>query len=255
MLDASRWTAAYLDGRFDDAERLTAAMASAAGGGRSNFAWTVGTTAALAFERGRAGELETMSAVFGRTFPELTTALCALRSLAHAYAGRLDLARDDLESVAADHFAGVQNDGAWLGTMSVIARTACELRDERHGHELYELLLPYTDQLSTFSAIPHGAVDQRLGDLAVYMEQHDAARTHYETALDLARRLRSPVIRADAELSYGKLLLTTGTSEELPRSVVMLTDARDAAAAIGMERVERRASEALDTAKARQHSP
>ena len=159
-------------------------------------------------------------------------------ALANAYvlAGRMGEARDWYEKASADGFARLHDHNTTLGGYLYMVEL-CVVFDERErAAELYQLMLPFKAMLALplLSTVWQGPVAHGLGVLAAYLGRGDAARGHFEHALQTARTVRSPPTIASTEAAYGALLWRHGNAEERARGAELLASAERVALQIGM---------------------
>ena len=95
---------------------------------------------------------------------------CALAFL-YAEADRADQARAVFEQLAADRFASVPRDLAWLQAQSYLAEVAAYLGDPDPAAIIFDLLVPFAHHnVGLFDIASNGAVAHYLGLLAVTLK-------------------------------------------------------------------------------------
>jgi hypothetical protein len=85
--------------------------------------------------------------------------------------------------------------------MTLLADICASLRDEGRSAELYELLLPYeaANVVIGFAASCDGPVARLLARLAAVIRKPSESARHFERALEMAERLRAPLLKARIE--------------------------------------------------------
>jgi hypothetical protein len=83
----------------------------------------------------------------------------------HARAGRLEIAHELLDEVAATGFQPLPHPGS-LNTMLVYTDVAIACDDQPAAAALYEWLVPYADQVAWTNVTPNPPVAHYLGRLA-----------------------------------------------------------------------------------------
>jgi predicted ATPase len=203
---AAVWRAmrALLSGNVQDAERLaehalaTGARAEPVSAGQYYAAQLL----EIRREQGRMGELEPALRGMIDQYPNRLAYPAALGILM-IEAGRADEARQQVEALG---LAEVPQDVDWLLTMSLLADVHASLRDTGRSSELYELLLPYeaANIVIGFAASCDGPVSRLLGRLAAVTGRPDEATRHFERALEMAERLRAPLLKARIEANWAE---------------------------------------------------
>src|SRR5262249_48786023 len=106
---------------------------------------------------------------------------CA-RALVHAELGARDLAREELERLAAHDFDDLRRDTEWLLSVVYLADVCAFLGDAARAARLYALLRPLAGRAfvlgNAFGCM--GAIDRNLGQLAAVMGRWDDGVRHFE---------------------------------------------------------------------------
>jgi DNA-binding SARP family transcriptional activator len=155
-------------------------------------------------------------------YPARVVFRCALIHL-HARIGQAHEAEGELKELAAGGFAAVPFDQEWLFAMSFLAEAAWLLSDAGSAALLYDLLLPW----GGFNAVDQaegmrGSIWRYLGLLAMLDERTDAARSHFEDALDANERMGALPWLARTQEDYARLLLATTEGDDPARAHELL---------------------------------
>jgi class 3 adenylate cyclase/tetratricopeptide (TPR) repeat protein len=197
---------ALLAGRLEDAERLAGEALAI---GRRAHDPVVGVyhmivQVGLYWEQGRLPALEATLRRFVDRFPAnlgwratLAVLLCE--------AGRSDEAREHLERLADDDFAGLPRNHLYLYHLAVLAITCHALGDRPRAARLYELLLPYPDRNVLVARLPLGTLgsaSHHLGLLATTLSRWDEAAAHFEAAIQAHARMAAAPLLARSRHHY-----------------------------------------------------
>ena len=230
-----RTLGATLDGRFAEAERLAHEALELARLRESEFTTYVHRYAqipAIRWAQGRLPEHWPEVDDHGERFPWIAR---WREALAAAELGDKEMARRELERHAAGGFAGVRRDGFWILHMCGLADACVLVNDERHGVELYELLLPHAgDNAASYAKQPFGPVALRLGKLAAMLERWPDADRHFATALECCQRLCARAIRARVLLEHASALAAHGEEGDRERIAAMVEEAAHLCDELGM---------------------
>jgi DNA-binding SARP family transcriptional activator/tetratricopeptide (TPR) repeat protein len=240
---------ALVEGRLEDAERLIAETFSV---GRIAVCWNAEVSRRVALfvlrrYQGRLAELEDTIVRSVREYPALPRFACAL---AHLYAeiGRADAARAVVDELLTRDLAHEHVDAEWMFSMCVLA-DACAVAGSDAAATIYALLAPYEQRYAQAPAeAPFGSVARALGVLAHAVGRHDDAVCHFETAIEIERRMRARPWLAHAQHGLAEALLARGAPGDADRAGTLRADAREAYAVLGMERWAQRLGEPLATA-------
>jgi DNA-binding SARP family transcriptional activator len=232
---------ALMEGRFADAERLiedTVAL------GRRVESWNaaVSQRIALFVLRREQGRLEELAPTIDRSvheYPALLRFACA-RAHLKAELGDQREARADLDALLALDLEHEHRDAEWLFSIALLADPCAALAHERGAAELYPLLAPF-ERLYAVAPIEgtFGAAARGLGLLATVLGRYDDAQRHFETAIEIERRMGGRPWLAHAHHDLAATFLARGDRERAEGQ-------RDAALALyrelGMETWAARAS-------------
>jgi class 3 adenylate cyclase len=227
---------ALLQGRHDEAERLTLEVLSAARRAQASLQFFGVQMYDLRWKQGRLGELEGQVKGFVEQNPELPAWRAGLAFL-YAETGKEKEAREELERLAEDDFRGLPVDANWLVSIGLITDTCALLHDDRYAPALYEMLRPYAGLCVTtgIGVTCIGAASRYVGTLAALMGRWDEAEQHYNDALELNAKIGSPPWVALTQQWYSKMLLDRDGPGDREKALSLLSEALDVAQELGMK--------------------
>ncbi len=191
-------------------------------------------------EQGRLDELVDLASANVDQSPDFAPWRCAL---AHIYAelGDRESARRELQLLG--DLARLRHDAFWLASITMAGMAAVFLDDHNSSHQAYDLLLPHADTcLVTLAFTCEGSTSRPLGMLATTLERYDDAERHFEDALDMNARVRSPLWTAHTQYEYARLLRLRATPGDRDRARTLLAAATATANTLGLPMLSRRAS-------------
>jgi class 3 adenylate cyclase len=172
--------------------------------------------------------LEAMLAVFPPGPASRSSVACAYLGI-----GRADDAKREYEQLATHDFADVPRDAFWLGTIARSAMVCGELKDERRGEILYEMLRPYADRNIVGGRDVEdcsGSAAAFAGLLAEMLGRADEAAGLYEQAIEMNERMGARLWLTITQLRYAGLLMGGG---EAGRALAVATAATQTAQEVG----------------------
>ena len=238
-----RGTRALIDGRFDDAERLSAE--ALAGGERAQEPISVMLHATQDVQlrrlRRNAADLERLEDSVGRLaelverYPALPVWRCSLAA-AHAELGHVSDARAAFEPLAAAEFSGLPHDGQLPISLMLLGETAAFLGDVPRAERLYELMLPLDgiNVIAGRAAACNGPVARILGVLAAMTGRDAEAERHFDGALATAEAMGDRPMVARVRVSLAHLLLGRALAGARKRALDLLARALADAQEMGM---------------------
>jgi DNA-binding CsgD family transcriptional regulator len=170
-----------------------------------------------------------------RRYPEMGPALTVFRVLDLASRGRLAEARTTLRPLASIPPSAIRPLMAWFPAIATSTDASVAVGDANVAAVLYAALLPYSDHVITTTAgvaSVLGAAARYLAKLAATMERWEAAAAHYETAINLERKMGAPPFVACSEILYAEMLVARG--QDLGKARRLADDARSIAQELGM---------------------
>jgi len=197
----------------------------------------------IRFQQGRMGELAELVAQIADEYPGIPTYRAVLAK-AYLEAGDETSARQLVDEATAQGF-DLPMDTAWLDGIVIYSWPAIELRIAPAARPLYELLLPFHDQVPCNPLVPHEPVAMFLGGLAAVLGRFDEAETYFERAAELNRLGEMRFAEANTNLLWGRMLVERNGTGNADRARILLERARDSAASRGYTMIERRAVIAL----------
>jgi DNA-binding SARP family transcriptional activator/tetratricopeptide (TPR) repeat protein len=235
---------ALLQGELAEAERLIAGARRLA---ERVLSWNAAVSHglqlyALRREQGRLEEVEDLVRRSAEKYPTYPIWRCVRARMASEL-GYTAEAREALEALAADGFAGLPFDEEWLVSLGLLAETATTLGDVERAADLYQRLLPYSDRVAVcYLEISIGAVARYLGLSASTMERWDDAERHFGDALRVNERVGARPWLARTQEDYARMLLARATPGDQDRALQLLADARSNYRELGMDAWAQRAS-------------
>lgn len=148
----------------------------------------------------------------------------------YAELGREAEARIELERLDPSGAAELQYDYARLQRGAFLSETVAFLGDVERANAIYKQLLPYEQRCVVigYGIACYGSVAHYLGMLAVTIGDLEAAKGHFELALQVNARIRSRPFLARTQFEYARMLLRIDETERAQTlSAGALTIARD----------------------------
>jgi class 3 adenylate cyclase len=145
--------------------------------------------------------------------------------------------------LAVDNFAAIPKNVNWLTAVGLLADVCALLRDERNAATLYELLLPYAGRCIVvgvaFSCL--GPASRQLGNLAALIGRWEEAERHFEDALAMNTRMGARPFAALTQQWYADMLMRRDGPGDREKALSLVSQALDAAQALGMKALLERA--------------
>jgi AAA ATPase domain len=232
-------TVAAIGGRMADAEVLASeALEIATDSGEPDaLSLYASQLTNIRYEQGRLAELQPMIAETAAGNPGIPS-FRALLALAYLE-GELPLEAADL--LAAERPEALPRDMTWLACAVLWALVCASVGDAARAKSLYELLLPYADQVVYTGISAWGDVDHALGRLATVAGRHDDAATHLSRSIARYATIGAPVWLARATLDEASRLLAREGPGDRESARELLRRAQAEARRLGAAGIERRA--------------
>ncbi len=200
---ADRANLALIAGDLDNADRLVQETFAAGQGTEPDaMACFAAQMTCVAFERGTLGDLAPLLQQAVADNPGVPGFRATL-ALAYVQAGDDEAARGLLAEAAANGFADLAYDVTWLTVACLYAHVSAHLGDTASARRLYDLLLPYRDQLAYPYFGAWGPVELYLGELASALGD-EAAVAHLDAAAQVSVRLGATCWAARTEAARAK---------------------------------------------------
>ena len=230
-----------LDGDLEDAERAALQAGKLAMKSRVQNA-TLGVLLQIGCIRwlqGRFTELLPLIHLAPRAIANQGMAIVASRALA-ASPDTIADARTRFDEVSRDGFEDLGHDTFWATDLIFAAETAFLLDDASAGRAIAGHLSPFVDQVAIagnwpIAPIAYGAA------MASAAARLDETYPLFERALDIAGRLRAPVMRARIQFSAAHALLASDDDVLRETAVPLVEEARVAFEHFGLDQAARSA--------------
>jgi tetratricopeptide (TPR) repeat protein len=203
---------ALLEGRLDDAERLSEeALQIGQRTGTSTALQMYGVQMfALRRMRGGLEELEPVFMAMVDEYPRIPAWRCGLAYL-YSELGWLDAAREQFEILAASDF-DLPFDANWSVGMAILAFAASQLGDEERAAVLYDRFLPFAE-MTVFAGMPAeviGPAHMPLGLLAATLGRWDDAERHGRLGMERNAAMGARPWLARSQYEFADLLKRHG---------------------------------------------
>jgi DNA-binding SARP family transcriptional activator/class 3 adenylate cyclase len=233
---------AFLEGRFDDAESLSATVLALAGDDED---WTRAYASHifwLRFEQGRSAEVVELVVAFLDQLPVVGPALALLQADAGNTAGAAELLRD---VVGAGELSTVPRDLTWPASLACLAEVMARVGDAEVAARLEDALEPYAGQLLVVGGtLCPGSADRYLGMAATVLGRPEDAEKRFIAALELELAAGARPLVARTSYWYGVLLQGLGP-ERADDARANIEEAATLAAELGMQGLQAQAASLL----------
>jgi len=169
----------------------------------------------------------------------------AMTALAHAEAGRVDDARRQLATAAADRFDGIPADPVRLGSLTIWAEVAARLNARPAAEVLLGILVPLRDQVVLDALGTLGSVSRAAALVADVLGRRDEADRYFADALQAHEGMGARSLIVRTRLEWALALAQRGESADDDRSRDGLVRAASEARDLVLPGLEARARVAL----------
>jgi len=194
-------------------------------------------------ELGALGEsLEQSIATFAESYPGMHSWPCTL-AVAHAEAGRMELARTLVERLGVHAFTDVPRDVHFFPALAMLAEVVHLLDDGTRAEQLYALLAPHADRnvvASYWSPTFVGSVARYLGLLAATAGRADDAARHFEEAQHANARMGLRGQLAHTKVDHAGVLFARNGPGDREHALRLVAEARTTAEELGLGRLRER---------------
>jgi DNA-binding SARP family transcriptional activator len=256
LAEVARAGRAHLEGRLEDFEALAYQALALGMEGHDELAMQAfgAHMFYLRREQGRLGEIVDAVSDLAERYPEFPNWRGGLAFI-YAELDRRSDAQRELEVLARHDFADIPRDWLSLIFMADVSEVVAFLDDACRAEPLYVLLLPYADRCVVIDGpICLGSASRPLGLLATTMRRFDAAARHFENALEMNAKIRSPLWIAHTQHDYAHTLLRRDGPGDRDKALKLLDAALATADKLGLkaladksQRVKRKATSAAST--------
>jgi tetratricopeptide (TPR) repeat protein len=154
-------------------------------------------------------------------------------ALALIQSGRTEEAR---ELVLGEDLQALPLDEAWSIVMMLWADACSRLGVVDRANELYDLLAPFSGQMSVSGSHVYGSFDWALGALAASGGRGvELAERHFSAAAEIETALQAPLLLARTHARWAGALIADGSPEGVRRAGSLLAEADEAAGRLGAE--------------------
>jgi tetratricopeptide (TPR) repeat protein len=118
----------------------------------------------------------------------------------------------------------------------MLSEVAVFLNDVARAQRLYELLLPYADRCAViFGLLCQGSVARPLGLLATTLSRYEDAARHFEHALKMNAKIKTPLWIAYTQHDYAHMLLLRNQSGDHDKALLLLEHVLATAEQLGLK--------------------
>ncbi len=231
-------------GRLAEAEELAAAS--------SVFAQRPGLADAapsfayrLHYERGTLGELEAFFAEMADAQPALPIWRIALVGI-YTTTDRFEEAGVHLNTLAADDWAIVPQDGNWIVTIAGAARTAGVIGDLEIAALAYDLAKSHTGWLAFTGQSYEQPVALSVGTAAMALGRLEEAEALFRQSVDLSTSVDAPTYVAATRAQWAEMCLSRNGPDDGTLAAELATQGLETARSLGLGRVEVLSQRVLD---------
>jgi len=257
---ASASMLALMEGRIEEAGRLTAEVAAMAERGG---AWSAGILVAasqsslvqLVREGMSSDQIERLRVLIEH-FPGLRNMKAAMAML-YAFQGHEEGARRELERAWPERLDELRRDAVWLPAVLSLVEAVVLLRDEKRAAVLYEALAPFEAHCVVVPlGMCFGSTSRLLGGLAGVLHRYELAEQHFERSLALHRRIAATLWAGLTCFDWARMLLHRDLPSDRPRALALAEQTLEYSHRMGVSGpLLDRVHALLNEARARQSEP
>jgi class 3 adenylate cyclase/tetratricopeptide (TPR) repeat protein len=232
---------AMASGRLAEAEQLALQVLALVrdSGQPDAYAYDVALMAAIRYEQGRLGEMETAVRDLSGQLPAVPF-FRALLALCQCQLGRDDDARSTFAPLREEPGRHIFDYYA-APTAALLAMVASELGDADAAARLAGIIAPYANQVASHPMVWFGSFHHHMALLATTLGRYSEAEAYFLDAAATHQRLDSPNWLARTRLECARMLLRRNASGDAERAHSMLRAALDTARELGLGGIERQA--------------
>lgn len=234
-------------GQLDDAEVLLADWeAYGAREGILTAAGAAGVRYRLQYERGDLANLEELLVTMAQTQPAVPLWRMALSGV-YIQTGRPELVKPHVEAIAANDFAMVPRNAAFLLTCTSAARIAGQVGAMDVAEAAYNYAAPF-DKTLPFSGFGYEyPIGIGAGAAATALGWYDKAEVHYANSHALCTRAGAATYLAATEIHWAEMLRKRNGEGDAARAREMAESALAAANRLGLAYVKTRSEHVLSS--------
>jgi tetratricopeptide (TPR) repeat protein/DNA-binding SARP family transcriptional activator len=164
---------------------------------------------------GRIDQIRAAAVALAGAFPHMPAWKAGL-GLIFARLGRTEDARQQLDQIAKDDFAGIPRDLFWLITLDHAAKTAALLGDRERCERLYDLLEPHAGEVVVAggAVAVYGAIDRVLGLTAAATGRREIGIGHLRDAVAINESIGAHAINTYVMVELARLLRAAGADRD-----------------------------------------
>lgn len=227
LLWTAKATLALLRGEFDDAQELIGRNLTIANQGDEHemLKLIIATVQSLTIftEQQRLREIEPIYAGAARAFSKQQTMRGGIAALAYIYAsvGKTEEAKKIIDDLAENNLQIVHNQN-WMSSMAYLAMACSIVGDVERARIAYEQIKPFGHLTVTVASALAclGSVSRYLGLLATTFGDTDAARSHFEDAIEANDRLGARPYAAHSRHELAELILANDGDRAEARELI-----------------------------------
>jgi hypothetical protein len=175
----------------------------------------------------------------------------AVLAVGNLQAGNVAEAGALLEAFGQDGFF-LPKDSAWMPGILAYSEVAIALETQSSCAEIFDQLLPFSDQISYNGMSTEGPVCLYLGGLAAALGRFAEADEFFRQSSAQCNKIGAKSFAARTKLWWGRMLLRSGKPSDVSRAYEMLSMAKEESSSNGYGATDR---EATDLLSELEHSP
>ena len=239
-IPAYRAMRAIMDGRFAQAERLSAEAGRLGARAEEPLAAQITAIqiAAIRSFQGRAEEMLPLIREMSIRYPAIPAWRLALM-FGLIECDRLDEARVEYERIWAGGLDAIPLDAQWVLCISRLADATARFGDRARLVEIRQLLAPFVDDVMVIarSAVNYGPIARLVGVAARGLGEGSEAIALLERSIATAERMGDRPSLVASRFNLAEALLERGADADRERAAAILAEVIDVAEQIGMRRV------------------